>query len=244
MEGAHHLAECGCLTRWETGVCGWCVVVSFLFIKPLQLKEAVCFDFLTLDFWMSLKWTFLGICLIGGTFSKLRLLFLLLPSSSFYQLVLLELVCMSFRSSLIRCKSILRPPPASFRPTNIIKPPPPHQHSVSLSLYPRCFLFVHTHSSPHFLFLNVDQSHSVCCPLLLPPSQILLKFVQIGEDASGCTVYTASLGRQQETQGSMMNVHCKRETAVFCLRLSLASLHHIFLLTAHSLNFHNGFLHR
>lgn len=138
---------------------------------------------------------------------------------------------------MIRCKSILCPPSASFHPTNITKPPPAESAlSIPLSSSPLFPLYPHSFLSSLSFFLNVDhQSHSVCFLLLLPLSQILLKFVQIGEDTSG-----SSLEGQQETRDCVMDVLCRGKTAIFCLQLCLASLHPTHLLTVRSLSFHNG----
>lgn len=109
-------------------------------------------------------------CPISGTFSKSGFLFLLLLSSSFYQCVLLELVCTSFLSSLIRCKPILCPPPVSSHPTNTSL----HQattgwiSTVSLlsssplfPLYP--FSFLSSLSFFKMLIISPLLSDSSCC---------------------------------------------------------------------------------
>ncbi len=145
---------------------------------------------------------------------------------------------MSFRSSLIRCKSILCPLPVSFHPTNIIKPPPLlNQRLVSLSLHPQCFLFIHTQFSLHFPLYMLSISLILSAASCVPDSSV---FIQTVEDTSGCSS-VSSLERQQETRDLKMNVLCRGKN---CLRFCLASLHRIFLLTAPSLNFHNGLLHR
>lgn len=187
----------------------------------------------------------LGFCLTGGTFSNLWFSFLLLFSSSFCTIlpILIYSVCPFFHHWLdVSLSSVLLLCPFNQQTSSNHRRL--NQHLLSLSLHPYCFLFIHTHLSLHSFFLMFISSpilSSIPCCLLF--FQILLKFTQKVEDTSGCSVYTSSLERQQETQ-DLMNVLCRGKTAISCLRLSLVSLHHMLPSTAPSLNFHNGFLCR
>lgn len=161
-----------------------------------------------------------------------------------YHSALLDSFRMSFLSSPIRCKSILCPPLVSFQPTNIIKPPSAESAlAVPLSSSLRFPAYSHSFISSLFFLMFISRPILSAIPCCLLFFQILLKFTQIVEDTSGCSVYTSSLERQQETQ-DLMNVLCRGKTAISFLRLSLVSLHHMLPSTAPSLNFHNGFLCR
>lgn len=150
-------------------------------------------------------------CLIRGTFSKLRWLFLLLFCSSFDQPVLLELVRTSFRPSLIfRCKSILRPPPVSSHPTNIIKPLPAESALLGILLS----------------FFKRWSSVPFC--LLSPAVSSVPDALEVGTDRWGQYTSVCSF-TLEETTDSMMNVLCR---AMSCLRLCLASPRHTFFSTA------------